>query len=316
MNKNLSKPSVHANKPEWVKYLSQFMPRKEADKIALDVRNKLILKGAKVQSYSTKSRLQILKEKYPKFSKVNQDLARKTSAAAHNSNSRVKNWICAKAKCVKTSLGAYDTINAGTYKGKYKGYTIWNYQPVYTSYYRIGPNGKKLIYVHGFDKPEKKIISAPKGMLFIRDENGLMLQRSTDKMDYHLSAEELLRKDFATHVRKMMATNYSSRMSLRRNEKLAKIKAYQDKKRADWLESIFKKDLKTTMVTLNDSRKAGNCVEGSLQFAERRLGIPRQEILNGGHLFFVRAEKLVKTGDQKAINAAKIAWQRETTICI
>jgi len=306
MNKTkLLKPSAQANKPEWVKYLSQFMPRKEADKIALDVRNKLILKGAKVESNSAKTPLQILKAKYPKFSKRNDDLRRQSSEAAWSANKRIKNWITAKPKCNKTTLGTYDEIDAGHYKGSFKSYKIWNYQPVYTSYYRIGPNGKKLIYVYGFSNPIKKIISAPKGMAFQRDDNGLMLKRLSDSMDYHPSTEELLVKNFATLVRSKMATNFKTRLIQKQSER-----------RNKFLDKVFQKDLKNTMVTLNDSRKAGNCVEGSLAFAERRLGISRQEILNGGHLFHVCAEKLVRTGDERAIRAAKVAWARETAVCI
>lgn len=294
------------------------MPRKEADKIAIGVRNKLIQKNAietalKYGKFPTK--LEILKAKYPKFSKRNDDLARQASAAAQNSNRRLQNWVSAKVKCQKVSLGDYETINAGRYKGKYNR-IIWNYAPLYTSYYRIGPGGRKIIYTYGFDKPERRVVSAPKGMIFERDDNGLMLRRLSDNMDFHPSTKDLLAKNFVTLVRKNMAENYSARMSQRRNEKLAKFKAEQDKKRADWLESVFKQDLSNTMVTLNDSCKAGNYIEGSLQFAERRLGISRQEILNGGHLFHVCAKRLVKTGDKRAIRAVKVAWERETTVCI
>lgn len=315
----LPKPSVNANKPEWARFLSQFMPRKKANEIAIDVRNKLILKAVVESNKKTqkpKNNLEILKTRYPKFSKRNDELAAKARVAAYNANKRVRNWIAPKAKCRKTFLGEYDEVSAGYYKGRFKGYKIWNYQPVYTSYYRIGPNGKKLIYVYGFENPEKRVISAPKGMIFTRDENGLMLQRLTDKMDYHVSVENLLRKDFATYVRKMMAANYSARQNQRKQEKIAALEAAKNKARAEFLEQLFKKDLKTTMVTLNDSRKAGNCVEGTLAFAERKLGISRQEIMSGGHLFSVAADKILKFGESRALAAAKIAWQRETSVCI
>ncbi len=35
----LTKPSINANKPEWVKYLSQFMPRKKANESGMESRN-------------------------------------------------------------------------------------------------------------------------------------------------------------------------------------------------------------------------------------------------------------------------------------
>lgn len=72
-------------------------------------------------------------------------------------------------------------------------------------------------------------------------------------------------------------------------------------------------------VTLEDSRRAGNCVEGSLAFAERKLGMSREEIVVAGHLFSVPANRLiaVANGDLPRIEAAiKIAWLRETTVSI
>lgn len=72
-------------------------------------------------------------------------------------------------------------------------------------------------------------------------------------------------------------------------------------------------------VTLLDSRSAGNCVEGSLAFAERKLGIPRAEILSAGYLFSVPADRLLRVANgntAQAEAAARDAWMRETTVCI
>lgn len=315
--KLLPRPSTSANKPEWVKYLSQFMPRKKANEIAIDVRNKLVFKQvAEFNDKKKKNNLEILKARYPKFSRRNDELAAKAREAANNANKRIKNWIAPKAMRCKTFLGEYNEINAGRYKGSYKNYICWNYQPVYTSYYRIGLGGKKIIYVFGFETLEKKAISAPRGMIFERDGNGLLLRRLTDKMDFHPSTEDLLSKNFATVIRRKMAENYSARMAQRKSEKLAKIAAEKSKKITEQLEKLFQRDLSTTMVTLHDSRKAGNCIEGSLQFAERRLNISRDEIIKGGFLFKVPAYKLVKTGEQRALAAVKVAWNRETMVCI
>jgi hypothetical protein len=63
-------------------------------------------------------------------------------------------------------------------------------------------------------------------------------------MDYHPEDADWTAKDFATRVRKAMAANWAKRREAKRAAKQA---------------------------ALDDSRRAGNCVEGSLAFAERKL---------------------------------------------
>lgn len=85
------------------------------------------------------------------------------------------------------------------------------------------------------------------------------------------------------------------------------------------INDLFRKDIASTRVTLEDSRKAGNCIEGSLVFAQRKLGISRQEILAGGHLFAIPASKILAAANgqkEQAEGAVKAAWIRETMICI
>ena len=92
----------------------------------------------------------------------------------------------------------------------------------------------------------------------------------------------------------------------------------QEKARAQE-RKVFLRELHNVRVTLEDSRRAGNCIEGSLTFAERKLGIPRAEILGASYLFSVPAKRLlaVANGDRKRVEAAiQIAWQRETMVSI
>lgn len=157
--------------------------------------------------------------------------------------------------------------------------------------------------------------TAPAGMHFAVDDNGVYLVRLSDGMDYHPTAQDWTAKDFATRVRRAMAENYKRRQAAKNAEKIAA----KNSKEAARLEKIYRRDLATTCVTLSDSRRAGNCVEGTLRFAELKLKVSREEVLSAAHLFTVPATKLlaVANGDMQRVEAAvKIAWSRETLVSI
>jgi hypothetical protein len=127
-------------------------------------------------------------------------------------------------------------------------------------------------------------------------------------MEYHCGAEVLLERGWRGDVRRAMAENYIARQAAAR---LARQQASE--------EALFRRSLHNTRVTLMDSRKAGNCIEGSLQFAEKKLGISRQEILDAGYLFSVAADRLLKVanGDRPRVEAAiRVAYARETMVSI
>lgn len=293
----MNKPSIYANTKEWQKYLQQFSAKKISLEFARRVVSKLL---------SKKNSQSIQKELRPTKTIENTVLSEKARVAARNSNGRIQNWNGgAKPSSFVKSLGDYNVNNEGRYSRSCK-YTKYSYDPVYTSYVTIAFSNNGLIYKRGFaGQMKSSLVKAPKGMDFEIDENGLLLRRKSDKMDFHINGDILEKKNFVTYVRKQMAANYKIRLCQKKEAKLA---AFLDK--------IFKADLKTTMVTLHDSRKAGNCIEGTLTFAEKRLGISRQEIIGGGHLFKVRGEKLFATGENRAIAAVKQAWARETAVCI
>jgi hypothetical protein len=146
---------------------------------------------------------------------------------------------------------------------------------------------------------------APAGMIFAHDSNGVLVRRLSDGMDYHPTYADWRAKNFATVIRKTMATNYSVRLAAKRTER--EIARNQ---------KIFDREIKSTRVTLEDSRRAGNCIEGSLQFAESRLGLTRQQVLDGSYLFSVSAPRLMREKNERALAAVKIAWNRETTVSI
>jgi len=152
----------------------------------------------------------------------------------------------------------------------------------------------------------------PAGMRFSTDALGAKLVRVSDGLDYHFTGDHFLHKQFALNARLALAKKYRKNVEENKQKRIAKKSAAQ----ATILEKLFQRDLKHTYVNLNDSRAVGNCVEGSLRFAETRLKIGRDEILRGGHLCVVNAKRLVDTKDERAIRAARRAWARETLVTI
>ena len=199
------------------------------------------------------------------------------------------------------------------YKGKFKTWFKVTNEAYITSYAVLSDN---MVTIHRALRSDRTLF-APRGTKFAHDQNGLHLIRLSDGMDYHPSSEDLAAKNFAMRVRQGMAENYKRRTEIRRQERVeAKNKAERER-----VEKLIQRDLKNIMVNLNDSRFAGNCIEGSLSFAERKLKVPREEIIQNGHLFTVRADRLltVANGDgerERVFAAVKAAWRRETTVTI
>jgi hypothetical protein len=185
-------------------------------------------------------------------------------------------------------------------------------------YYFTTPGGKRIYHPSSYGWPmvyhgstlhvtvgakwiarvRRNLENPPKGMRWTRDNGKICLIRKTDKMDFHPSYDSLSSKNFVTFVRKEMAKNYSLRLQTRR------------------LEKIQNAQLSGCRVLLEDSRRAGNCVEGSLQFAEKRLNLSREQILAAPFLGGVSGARLLATGNENARRATLCAWERETTISI
>lgn len=294
MSKN--EPKYYDSVSVWQNYLQKFSAKKITKAFAESVKNKrLNLANPPKEQRKTRLKIEI----------TDGDLALDAKIAARNSNGRIQNWTAAKASVHQFTKGDYLTNDEGRYSRRCK-YTKYSYSPLYTSCVEVSNCGSGLVYRRGFKGEIKsRVIHAPSGMKFQKDVLGLVLRRLSDGMDYHPTAKDLQSRKFAATVRAEMARNYKARLAQKKAEKQSKI-----------LEKLFQRDLSTTMVTLYDSRKAGNCIEGSLQFAEKRLNIPRDEIVKGGFLFKIPAYKLVKTGEPRALAAAKMAWNRETTVCI
>ena len=202
-------------------------------------------------------------------------------------------------------------LQSWPYKGSHKTRPKFTNVAWITSYATVSEDMLTLHHaLHG-----TRVLRAPAGMFFAADVAlGVMLTRHSDQMDYHPGFEELWSKNFATRVRRGMAENFRQRAAIRKSDKLAA----RDKRESERQQKFFLRDVPSVVVSLADSRRAGNCVEGSLAFAERRLGISRQDILAGAHLFLYPAAKLLSKseGDPRAMRAVRAAWQRETAVAI
>lgn len=229
-------------------------------------------------------------------------LALQSENKAAINNPRKKNWLKPETRIYLESDLSIDHQPIH-YKGSFKGYTGSYLVPVYQSCVAISPSGKSAVVITG--NIMRKRVKAPAGTRFANDELGLHVVRKTDKLDYHFAPEELMGKRFASFIHRKLAEKYFVTLQAKKTEKAKK----ED-------ETRFMRQIKSTHVSLEDSRRAGNCIEGSLAFAERKLGLDRNSILEGRWLFTVPAMRLMKTGDDRAKRSVVAAWQRETTVCI
>lgn len=211
------------------------------------------------------------------------------------------------------------------YKGQFNGFVGSEIICDYQSAVFVSLSGRSAVVVQRA-KIVRRII-APAGLKFSADKNGAKIVRRTDGLDFHPSAEQWQAKNFATIARRELAAKFNA-------PRAAKRAAIEAKKSAEYaareaVQAAAREAVQYALesgkcrVTLADSRRAGNCIEGSLRFAERRLGVTRDEILPAAHLFAfsavrIRAGAAADNGGTPdlAERAIKIAWQRETMVQI
>lgn len=143
----------------------------------------------------------------------------------------------------------------------------------------------------------------PKGMEWRSDAQGVYLSRLSDGMDYHPTREDLRAKDFARRVHRGMAANYRARVEARKAER------------------VLARSLPTIVVTLDDSRRAGNCVQGTLAWVERKLRLTRESVVNAGYVAHVPASTILSAAvnngtEAEARRAIAMAEQRLTLVQI
>lgn len=230
-------------------------------------------------------------------------LAAQADEAARNLYRNRRNWRSAIPATVRPKQDAFNVITHD--EGRYSSrctYTKYEYTPTYQSSVRVWRSGKTA-EVWKLNKMARRIL-APAGLRFAIDNLGAHVV-AADGTDYHPTAAEWQSPKFAAVVRAALTAK-------RKAVRQAAIAARE----SDRVAKIRDRQMASCRVTLADSRRAGNCVEGSLVFAERRLGMSRAEIVAGGHLVHVSGAALLATGDARARKAVEVAWLRETTVCI
>ena len=170
-------------------------------------------------------------------------------------------------------------------------------------------HGLKLVVLHGIchltGKPYKRRQLAPKGYSFSSDDFGFKVVETATGADYHPSSDEL-RGSVSDWVARLVSNR----------EGAEKVKLEAARSNAEFL-AIH--GGASTRVTLEDSMRAGNCVEGTLRFCEAKLGIRRADIIAARHLVTVSADRLLgrANGDIQRVKRAIIcAFERETAISI
>jgi hypothetical protein len=220
---------------------------------------------------------------------------------ARENNGRMKNWISAAASTNNFRGVRIQTHNLGRYSSRC-AYTHYEYSPIITSWGKILAGGKTFagrVQHRGF-----KLI-APKGYIFASDPLGVKIQSLDGKKDYHFSTDEIFNGGISGMM-KILRINVARQMEQKKSAARAKRDA-----------EIYAREIGSVRVTLSDSRRAGNCIEGSLQYAESRLHIPRSQILDADYLFSVPASKLLAVNGHEGVErAVRSAWMRETMVQI
>lgn len=215
---------------------------------------------------------------------------------------RAKNFDSGVASLYGPSFSTDVTTDRTTYGGSFKGWEHTSRTPRYQSGLWVSARGVVVILGQKCKITHRHY--APAGLKFAKDGEGVKIL-AKDGTDYHPTLHEWRSSRFAGMIREKLT---AKRTAVRAAAALKRTQAR--------VEAVFQRDLSTTRVNLDDSRRAGNCIEGSLAFAERRLSMTRSEILDGGWLVSVSGSRLAKTGDARALAAVRSAWARETTVSI
>lgn len=293
------KPQSYSSLSEWVKYLRPF----HKDKTVKQVTE--LAKQIKSKTQTVKTQPKSL------FKKVlinNASLGFMAGVSAGDNNRKIRNWGRPEAVFSWWNKGDYRSEDCGQYSRNCR-YTKWSYHPQYTSFVTIGDSGRGAVYSYGFkDEKKSKFIRAPKGMKFDIDDLGLKLVRETDNMDYHPNYNDLLAKNFSAIVRREMAENYKQRL---RGLKILREKRSLAKK---YVGEIVPK----TYVNFTDARRAGNCVQGILNWVSKNIQIDEKQMIESPWLVQVPAKLLnrIAPNNPLVFNSINQAYLRETAVCI
>lgn len=239
-------------------------------------------------------------------------------SAVQKDNPRKKNLYAGSPHTYGPAIR--ERVAAIEYKGRFKRYKGSEIYADYQSAAGVSRSGKSCVVVTGCILVRR--LRAPAGMIFDLDDNGILLRRLSDGMDFHPDKTTLMAKNWIGLTRAAMAKNYSARQAQKRAEKQAE----NDKAAAAKRQAQYLADSATTRVSIVDARRAGNCLEGCVAFAVRKLRVSREQLHVDGnrlgpaaHLVTFRADFLrsVANGDGPRVEAAiRAAYERETAISI
>lgn len=184
------------------------------------------------------------------------------------------------------------------YKRTYKSYPKFENTAYIQSWAEISENKQEI---SGVVINRSFKLKACKGYCFDTDNNGIKLvSQSNPKDDLHLNSELVFRK--TTELRRILLSNRARRIQI-------KMDARMNKRR----EEIFQKNINSTVVTVEDARRAGNCAEGIRAFIQRNklninFGVPATFLKR-----LISKELSVK---ERIENSIRKAFDRETLVCI
>jgi len=170
------------------------------------------------------------------------ELAREQSAIAREIYPRRKNWREPRAD----DATWIETKNLGRYSRRC-GFNHYVYVPRIKSFCIF--TRKKL---RAYLLKDNYVLRAGRGYEWQHDKNGVKLVRLHDNADYHIDSSDIT------------ASFTVIRHKLINNANIRKKERHEKREAAKLLEN-----LSSVYVTLQDSRDAGNCVTGTISFAER-----------------------------------------------
>jgi len=234
------------------------------------------------------------RNKFLSFEIVDPILANEANSISRKENSKIKNWDYTTATIDAINHFTTKTINHGRYSSKCR-YIRYSYSPMYHSELKIAKSSGEYAEFWQGGKLVKKLW-APSGLKFGWDNNGPLVI-SKDGTEYHFDHSDLKAKNFAQNLRNKLSKTRLARREIKNSQKAQK---------------LLDKELKRVSITIQDSRRSGNCLQGTINYLTQ-MGYDRRFIVSP--LASIPAKELDLTIPR--IRAAAIAaYQRETLECI
>lgn len=213
-------------------------------------------------------------------------LSRRTMKSARDSRPRVKNWDYPSPTIKPSGILVHDH---GRYSSKC-WYTKHTYEPTYVSYLKVAKSGEILFLIQ---ENYKRRIFAPSGLKFGIDEYGVYVI-SKDGTEYHPTIDDFKSSCFAKTVREHLSDARRKRANAQKEEK------------------EFNRLVRNCYVTIQDARRAGNCMNGIIGYMTR-IGYTKRFIVSP---YAKVLAKQLKMNDVRVKRSINKAIERETMISI